>query len=1140
MHSFSHFSSVIFTLIVFYSPPNILCQGVEDFGERAEFEAFMEVFENSQDYWEIDSIFQNGIDSRNPNFLAIEKKFRRWSWFIRPRIGQNGSLQDVREKMAQTPELRVGSLNVASSCDTLDDWHPIGPFFKPTEVTNAISGLGRINQVRANPAMQGNWMAASPAGGVWMTTDSGGNWELILPKSDDFHQYGFSDVAFSQDFLFAASGDADGFDETAQGIFRSSDNGESWQLVLELEPGDHASRIVVDESANKVVCAGLFGIAVSEDMGDTWILPSETAGIRFRDVEIHPGNNEILYASTQRRFFNEMPAGIWKSENGGITWVALDLPAEMAGQSRIEIAVTPGNPSMLYALVAQFYAFHCFAISFNEGDTWDVVADSENSPNLMAYGSNGGGPPGQAWYDLALDVHPTIDSLIYVGGINVWKSDSRGQNWTAQSMWTPTPGFDRIHADIHGLSFTENGDLLTAHDGGVAHSIQGGEFFDASGGLAIGQIYHLAIAQDDSLALSAGFQDGGTNCSLPGDTTWQFILGGDGFSSHVAEGTDYENRLFYASTQNGAIYRKWANESYFEQIVSSNLIGDTTVDRKSNWDTPMFFSQNDSTLFVAKSDLFFSNDYGSTWLPLEVPETEGQELDLDFLAVHEANHNVWITGRNLIGGGAVIYLTQNGGATIQTDTLPNEVGNIQIDPTDYNHLVYCSSQFWSVDPHVLESFDFGENWQQLGDEAFLGVTCSSIEIRGAYPGEIYLGTDEGIFVCRDGNWVAFSQGLPQIEITDIAIHESSGQVVAATYGRGIWARSILPSDYFPICEDEEACNYGEANISPFGCCIFQDECGICDGQGAVYECGCFDIPEGDCDCNGSQLDAIGNCGGDCPEDADGDGVCDDEDDCVGYFDVCGVCNGDGDIYDCGCFDFPTGFCDCEGLMLDTDGDGICDVDEIAGCNDEDACNYDPLVSESDDSCVFFYSFTIYQSAPASDQVVAGEVVSVFVNPQSNVTYTCYARDPLLNTIFGPVEGEVWDIVFPEIAGTGRIYVEGAHDVGGDCVYVPQRTITVTLPPPVGLDERSPLATDLQFFSIPVKHNLTVQLTGLPATSASSWSLRVLNLAGQTVALLPAEPTVTLPVAHYAEGMYFLRLEGPTGATTRRFVVAGPQ
>ena len=67
-----------------------------------------------------------------------------------------------------------------------------------------------------------------------------------------------------------------------------------------------------------------------------------------------------------------------------------------------------------------------------------------------------------------------------------------------------------------------------------------------------------------------------------------------------------------------------------------------------------------------------------------------------------------------------------------------------------------------------------------------------------------------------------------------------------------------------------------------------DDCGICNGPGAIYDCGCADIPAEDCDCDGNQLDALGVCGGDCSADADGDGLCDDIDDCVGSYDDCGI------------------------------------------------------------------------------------------------------------------------------------------------------------------------------------------------------------------------------------------------------------
>ncbi len=171
-----------------------------------------------------------------------------------------------------------------------------------------------------------------------------------------------------------------------------------------------------------------------------------------------------------------------------------------------------------------------------------------------------------------------------------------------------------------------------------------------------------------------------------------------------------------------------------------------------------------------------------------------------------------------------------------------------------------------------------------------------------------------------------------------------------------------------------------------------DACGVCNGPGDIYECGCADIPEGDCDCDGNQLDAVGVCGGDCATDADADGICDDVDDCVGAYDVCGVCNGPGEIYECGCSDIPAGDCDCDGNQLDAlgecggacaadadedgicddvddcvgaydavgacngsceadlDGDGVCDDSEIFGCDDPASVNFDSQATENDGSC----------------------------------------------------------------------------------------------------------------------------------------------------------------------------------------------
>lgn len=86
---------------------------------------------------------------------------------------------------------------------------------------------------------------------------------------------------------------------------------------------------------------------------------------------------------------------------------------------------------------------------------------------------------------------------------------------------------------------------------------------------------------------------------------------------------------------------------------------------------------------------------------------------------------------------------------------------------------------------------------------------------------------------------------------------------------GIW-------DSQDDCIDLSACNY---DLNPTQACKYIDTCGVCGGPGAIYECGCFDKPDGDCDCEGNELDAIGICGGTCELDTNLNGVCDDVEGC---------------------------------------------------------------------------------------------------------------------------------------------------------------------------------------------------------------------------------------------------------------------
>ena len=96
------------------------------------------------------------------------------------------------------------------------------------------------------------------------------------------------------------------------------------------------------------------------------------------------------------------------------------------------------------------------------------------------------------------------------------------------------------------------------------------------------------------------------------------------------------------------------------------------------------------------------------------------------------------------------------------------------------------------------------------------------------------------------------------------------------------------------CTDPDACNYQPTAVEDDGSCGVFDECGVCAGLG---------IPEGECDCDGNVVDAVGVCGGDCPS--------------------------------------------------DFNANGICDSDEVFGCTYESAENYDPEATSDDGTCVGF-------------------------------------------------------------------------------------------------------------------------------------------------------------------------------------------
>ena len=89
-------------------------------------------------------------------------------------------------------------------------------------------------------------------------------------------------------------------------------------------------------------------------------------------------------------------------------------------------------------------------------------------------------------------------------------------------------------------------------------------------------------------------------------------------------------------------------------------------------------------------------------------------------------------------------------------------------------------------------------------------------------------------------------------------------------------------------------------------------------------------------------------------DDDGDGICND-DEVLGCTDDT-ACNYDATATDDGDCVYAAEFYDCDGnCLVDTDGDGVCDELEAVGCTDDIACNYDATATDDGD-CVYAAEF----------------------------------------------------------------------------------------------------------------------------------------------------------------------------------------
>ena len=383
-----------------------------------------------------------------------------------------------------------------------------------------------------------------------------------------------------------------------------------------------------------------------------------------------------------------------------------------------------------------------------------------------------------------------------------------------------------------------------------------------------------------------------------------------------------------------------------------------------------------------------------------------------------------------------------------------------------------------------------------------------------------------------------------------------GQMNVQVYPNGELSNAVtmlLEYDSSSLCYDLDPC-VGE-----------YDECGVCAGPGAVYECGCTGPEEGFCDCEGNVADAIGECGGTCEADVDMDGICDTEE--IPGCDDAEACNyEEGATDNDGSCVYAETYYDCDGACLsDTDMDGVCDELEIAGCLDEMACNYNPEATDDSGMCTYPEEFLdcngdcmndINDNDICDELEAFGCVDELACNYDAEAAFddgSCEYPEAYYDCEGECLNDADGDGVCDELEIVGCMQLEACNwnedatepddscEFPGDaCDDGDDTTVNDVINVDcdcVGEVDRVDEFTrwGIALFPTPVRDVMHVQFRGQAQGVAT---LVIQNATGQIIRVDQIQGDVTMDISALSDGVYFVSVEGLWGAATRRIVLAG--
>ena len=641
-------------------------------------------------------------------------------------------------------------------------------------------------------------------------------------------------------------------DVIGTGVYKTTDGGTTWNQVLDVE------RFSTSGSGEN-----------SKVMGGVYFINDITAWDNGNSTEIYIGVSTHIYANAKNpyNFMGFYDRGLYRSIDGGSNWEMIlkedsfnDFETDANGSLWVATTESPGQegsrggkifkkekgentsftlihtiPDVLRTEVeaskTDAEKFYILAETANteEANIWITTdafatlnklnepadADYENiSPTDFARG--------QAFYNLMIESDPNDDNIVYVGGIDLFRSTDGGTNWQQISRWHDDGTLKNlpvsvVHADHHVMQFRpgNSNQAIFGHDGGVSFasdlSAAGNSrvFISPQRDYITTQFYSVAVAPTTFASADyylGGTQDNGSQLFQDQNHESFGILGGDGAHSFYDQvETDYlvanlvYNDLIIAydydqdkitliannEDQDGFFINPQALDSNLDKLFSNGPEG--TLYRYDDINNLKPVGDNlDDNDPVAKRTSFSHSllDASISALAVSPYKTNSSNVLLGLvngklLRLENADKNTseasWknLTGSQFVGSISDI-----------------EIGNSEneIFVTFYN---YGVKSVW----YTKNALDTNPTWVNkegdLPDLPVLAILPNPLNSQ-----EVILGTELGVWTTKNfksdrPSWTQAYNGMSDVKVTDLDLKKGNNVVYAASYGRGIFSGQFM-------------------------------------------------------------------------------------------------------------------------------------------------------------------------------------------------------------------------------------------------------------------------------------------------------------------------------------------------------------